>query len=60
MKLLRILVPLFIASFSLAGCHLDNVNSEWYASSIKGIKLFDYWVDGEDCFDKANRISLVK
>lgn len=53
MKLLKILAPLFIASFSLAGCHLDNANSEWYASSIKGIKLFDYWVDGEDCFDKA-------
>jgi len=48
-----IIVSLLISSFSLGGCHLDNVNSEWYASSIKGIKLFDYWVDGEDCFDKA-------
>lgn len=48
-----IIVSLLISSFSLGGCHLDNVNSEWYASSIKGIKLFDYWLDGEDCFDKA-------
>lgn len=48
-----IIVSLLISSFSLSGCNLDNVNSEWYASSIKGIKLFDYWVDGEDCFDKA-------
>lgn len=48
-----IIVSLLISSFSLGGCNLDNVNSLWYASSIKGIKLFDYWVDGEDCFDKA-------
>lgn len=48
-----IIVSLLISSFSLGGCNLDPNNSEWYASSIKGIKLFDYWVDGEDCFDKA-------
>lgn len=48
-----IIVSLLISSFSLGGCNLDNVNSEWYQSSIKGTKLFDYWIDGEDCFDKA-------
>lgn len=48
-----IIVSLLISSFSLGGCNLDNINSEWYRSSIKGTKLFDYWIDGEDCFDKA-------
>ena len=48
-----IIVSLLISSFSLSGCNLGPNNSEWYASSIKGIKLFDYWFDGEDCFDKA-------
>lgn len=48
-----IIVSLLIASFSLGGCNLDNINSEWYQSSIKGTKLFDYWIDAEDYFDKA-------
>jgi len=48
-----IIVSLLISSFSLGGCNLGSNNSEWSASSIKGIKLFDYWLDGEDCFDKA-------
>ena len=50
-----IMVSLLIASFSLGGCNLDNINSEWYRSFIKGTKLFDYWIDGEDCFDKAEK-----
>ena len=48
-----IIVSLFIASFSLGGCNLDNTNSIWYDSSIPATKLFDYWIDGEDFFNKA-------